>query len=58
MQVSVFPLLPINHTELWRHRIPSITAFCLTHATQILISRQFSENSSIVKSKLLDILNI
>lgn len=51
-------LCSLSITALCQHRIPSITASCLTHATQILISQQFSRNSSIVKNKLLDILNI
>lgn len=50
-------LCSLSITELCQHWIPSITAFCLTRATQILISHQFSRNSSIVKNKL-DILNI
>lgn len=45
MQVSALPPLPINHTELYPHWIPSITALCLTDATQILISQQFSAKS-------------
>lgn len=39
-------------------RIPSITSLCLTRATAVLISQQFSGNSRVVKNKRLDILNL